>query len=576
MTMAKRKSKPHAPQVLMRWPDWKALEPFTDLRYEPVYLAEVHQAARRVLRALVNVTNAEDLLEAIAPVEELLTDYAQARSLAEICFQINREDPYFTAERLRYRRERKPLNELLISVYTNFIGDDDLLIGMVEKTGKIPLLDAYNQAAIHLDEVADAQDEEDAILAEIQSLGDFVAEIEGVPAGHQRIQEVSVSLELERLMRRLLPLRRQIALSQGFPSFVELGYRRLSYFDFDPEKARALHRQIEKYFVPVAAELRRLFYEQDGTQEDLTALYRQDLFMATTPRPEPPTLKWEKGETALRNTIAELSGVLCASLPSDTPDYFLELYDRGYVRIYERPGDIQRVKCYHLSRTGVPAFFANTPPTGRSLRSYLNVAGRMYGYFLPHREHSRTMSREPGMAALRIWGKCMEFLAYPSLDPLFEDADQASAWRAWHMASQILKLPILALLDEFQMHIHQVVDQPEEWDQFWFRLLRRYFPDLAHDENWLYRQRGGWKCMLSNYTEPFSPLSKIVAILVGMDIWDRSKRDRDGAIRAFQAFCQGVQDDTTLRLLDDSSLRDPFAADTIKRLIYQACDFLEL
>lgn len=548
-------NKPH-------WPAWDTCRSFQDLVYQPVYLSEIQQALAKAVRAQKWRGGPEHFLTTIEPVRRLYNEYAQARSIAEVCYQMNRSDPFYTAERARYRIERKEITSLIQLLFEGVMDDKKILPEIAEAMGKMPLLTVHNWRAIHHHYVEEQQEEEDFLVKKIQANGEFISELSMLETHQDWRPAVDLPMDFATDIADLLRVRQELATEQGFDSFVQLGYRRLSYLDFSPAQAEQLHQYIEDYFVPLASVLRAADQKSTGVRPG-------DVFRASITTAPPPSLSASFPEAARINRVFK------DSLGEDIGDFWLNLDKLGYIQTFDWQNVERRAKCYRLTEPSLPVLFSNRKLSPSTLADFLNIGGRAYGHLLSSDRSGIYFYQDVPLAVLRIWGKVMEFLGHRGVEGLFEDPNAAEAWRQYHVCSQILELPLLALIDRFQMHLHQNFTLGvDEWNREWLILVARYFPDLAEDEDWLARQLHTWRSLLSTYTEPFSSLSKAISVVSGLSVWDKAREDRELSLTQFDQFCAHTLDDSCLLLLEKTGLSSPFEKDTIKRLAFQSCYYL--
>ncbi|MGI6545238.1 MAG: hypothetical protein ACOX2M_02185 [Fastidiosipilaceae bacterium] len=544
------------------WPVWDTCRSFQDLFYQPVYLSEIQQALDKAVRAQKWRGGPEHFLTTIEPVRQLYNEYAQARSIAEVCYQMNRSDPFYTAERARYRVERKEITLLIQLLFEGVMADKKFLPEIAEAMGKMPLLTVHNWRAIHHHYVEEQQAEEDFLVEKIQADGEFISELSMLDTHHDWRPPANLPADFTTDIVHLMQVRQELAIEQGFDSFVQLGYRRLSYLDFLPWQAEQLHQYIEDYFVPLASALR-------AADQESTDIRPGDIFRASITAAPTPSLPTSISEAARINRVFK------DSLGEDTGDFWLNLDKLGYIQTFDWKNVERRAKCYRLTDPSLPVLFSNRKLSTSTLADFLNIGGRAYGHLLSSDRSGVYFYQDVPLAVLRIWGKVMEFLGHRGVEGVFEDPNDAEIWRQYHMRSQVMELPLLALIDRFQMYLHQNFTLGvDEWNREWLILVARYFPDLAEDEEWLARQLYSWRGVLSTYTEPFSALSKAVSVVSGLSVWDKARENRELSLAQFDQFCARTLDDSCLLLLEKTGLSSPFEKDTIKRLAFQTCYYL--
>ncbi len=545
------------------WPNWAKVDLFDQLTYEPIYLNELRTEAKSIFNRLEKADYSADIMRDIAPFKSRLDDYMRGHVLVDICHRLDPEDIFWQQEQQRYVRDRRLLNDLMAQVHELIFRKTHILQDLVNEAGKMPLILAHNQTAINRDYVTLQQHEEDELVSDVQHMS---VGYQDYPAALETILKFSPKDEavVTDMVDELVAVRSDLAQEQGFDSFVELGYRRLGYFDVQPKAVLRMHQEIESYVVPVATQIRQALKQQ--------GYCCQTLFEASLAPFTGRCLPFD-----VDGWILPFNRALKISLGKHAPNFWLTLADRHYIQIHERLDNRSRFKCHQLTNPNIPILYANRGLSAQTLSSYLNIAGRAFGQLCSQTQKSRFFTIEPSMMAVRLWGKMMEGLGHLGIETLFATDEEGHIWQKEHLASIVLELPLLTLLNDFQMQIHLRPNiSHQERDYLWLKLICRYFPDLAKDRQWLSAQSRLWLHCLSTYTEPFSALSKMVADFVGLSIWDMAKTRRKEALNAYATFCTMVNDDTTLRILKQSRIPSPFDPGCIKRLIYQLTHAIEV
>ena len=134
-----------------------------------------------------------------------------------------------------------------------------------------------------------------------------------------------------------------------------------------------------------------------------------------------------------------------------------------------------------------------------------------------------------------------------------------------------------SVVDEFQ---HIVYDQPnltaDERHQAWHNLEKIYQPDINYRDAPFFERGGAWHKKEHIFTAPFYYIDYVLAQLVALDIWHTSRKSPDKAWRSYDKLCSLAGRDTFCQLLIKAGLSSPFDSDTIKRVAYAACDFIDL
>ncbi|HHX36907.1 MAG TPA: M3 family oligoendopeptidase [Clostridiaceae bacterium] len=543
---------------------------FSELIYKPVYLNEIRMLARQGVERLVDAEYVVDILHEIQPLKEMLDKYQQAYALVGMCRNLDPSDSFYQSEVSRHFRDRRLMREIMDEVYQNILEHGDLLGGIARLTGKMPILNAHNQTAINRDHLSVEQTEEVELVFDLRQIGEVFPDLPKTLNITPPYKQPDEARMLE-MIGELIEVRHNLAQQQGFPSFVEFGYRRLGYFDFDPMEAKSLRNAIVRYIVPLASEIRARLREAGGeTPPDVfTASY---IPWQNTGQPD---LFADNSDQRSLNLL--FNQVILTSMAGNSPPFWEALYDLEYIQSYNRPAEFVHNKCYRLTAPALPVIFTNRNLNCESLADYFNMAGRAYGYLCCQEKNRYFFYQDPSLATVRIWGKAMECLGYFGCDAMFGNGETSRRWTLWHMQNLLLELPLQAMIDEFQVQLFTLrTRSSEHWYRYWLRLVQRYFPDLCDDSEWLKRQASLWLSCQSTYVEPYSALSKVVAMIVGLSLWDQSRKRRAEALTAYETFCTMTFDDTCMRLLNEARISDPFNQRTIKRIAFQCASFLEL
>jgi oligoendopeptidase F len=169
----------------------------------------------------------------------------------------------------------------------------------------------------------------------------------------------------------------------------------------------------------------------------------------------------------------------------------------------------------------------------------------------------------------------MEYLSYPYLEYFFGDGADAS--RQLHMTESLLFLPYGCMVDEFQHCIYEKPDlTPAERHEVWKLLEHKYQPFLDYDGVGFYEKGGAWQKKGHIFTDPFYYIDYCLAQIASLEIWDKACTSPKAALRIYDQLCVEGGNGTFLELLGKAGIESPFSPDVIKRIVYRACNFLEL
>lgn len=368
---------------------------------------------------------------------------------------------------------------------------------------------------------------------------------------------------LDNIFDQLVRNRTGMAQKIGFPSFTELAYRRLERQDYGREQVARFRELIKRYFVPITREIRRLQKRRLSVEN----LYYFDL----------PCL-FPQGNPPLKVSMAAMAaetGRVMQRLFGQTPSFFDQLNDRGFVDPLARPDKVQGGYCSTIHGWQTPFILMNASGTAQDVATLIHEAGHAYASLQGFPTMKVIEDHSPALDVCEIHSMALEFLSYPYLDGFF--GENADAYALLHMTDALLFLPYGCLVDEFQ---HEIYAQPQldsdARHALWRRLEKEYQPDIDYgNQAWL-AKGGAWQKKGHIFASPFYYIDYCLAQLVALDIWQQAGKNRPKALQCYDKLCSAGGQMTFLEVLQFAGLASPFDEATIKRLAFAVCQFLSL
>lgn len=366
--------------------------------------------------------------------------------------------------------------------------------------------------------------------------------------------------KLDRIYDELVHLRAGMAEKLGFPSFTELGYKRMCRVDYDRQDVERFRAEILSEVVPLCQELRARQSRSLGL-DPLMAWDEPVHDPAGNPRPQGDR-PWMVARA--REMFDDMGGGL---------GEFFKLLDQGsFLDLDSRKGKAGGGFCTSFPTHGMPFVFANFNGTQGDVRVLTHEVGHAF-------QHYSSQALElldyhwPTAESAEIHSMALEFLTYPWMDAFF--GEDGARFRWVHMADAILFLPYGTAVDHFQHLVYERPDAtPAERHAMWLEMERTYLPwrqwgDLE------YPQKGGrWQRQGHIYFEPFYYIDYVLAQSCALQYWAWGERDRSAAMASYVALCKRGGSAPFQDLVQGAQLTSPFQAGCLKDVVARARDLL--
>lgn len=558
--------------------------PFGKLPYERASLDSLRAQARRsrlTLRIAVSQNAAEN---AILAFDKELSSFRTMATIARIRHDKAVDDPVFVKEQDFYDEaeaevmqiERQVYQALLKCRHAGFLGErfgqmlirraensDTLInskvIGLIAEENKLA-----SQYQSEMAEPAVAYEGSALSLAQIEpNLQNPDREVR--QKAHAAVSEFfkTRSDRFDQIFDQLVKTRDSIARGLGMRRFTELGYRRMERFDYGRAEVESLRDSVFRYIVPLTVEIRRLQRRRLG----LDRLYHYDL----------PCL-FPQGNPVCRVEPAKLSATaerIFEDLLGQSPSFFRRLSERGFLDLLARPNKTGGGYCSTVLDAQLPFILMNASSTPQDITTLMHEAGHAFASIASFSEPRLSSCHQPSLDICEIHSTAMEFLTYPLMEPFFE-AD-AEDYALMHMTESLLFLPYSCQVDEYQ---HRIYDDPSltpaQRHEVWRSLEAKYQPSLEYEEDEYFFSGSAWHKKEHIFVSPFYYIDYCIAQIAAMELWTLSREDKDEAIQRYNRLCQAGGSAPFSELLRTAGLSSPFSPDTIKKIAYQACVFLEL
>lgn len=557
---------------------------FTEIEYNRPSLESFQECTQRVKLKIMTAHTPERVELALLDFQKEYCHFETARAICMIRHDQNISDPFYQEETVFFEKASATVLELSAGVY-NALLNTETKDACKKRFGEMIFKKAKNRKETVNREIvpslareAALENEYDRILSEgLISYGDTsynIATITPLLESSDRTQRKEAHEALagfysgqkenfDRIFDEMSRLRTDMAVKLGYPSFVELGYKRMERYDYTPEMVASFREMVVKYVVPLTVEIRRLQKERLGC-DSIKYYDLKNLFATGNPKPKVDC-----------NELADTASRLFCDIFDKSPSFYNVLETHGFTDILAREGKGTGGYCATLVDYGIPFVFLNANPIATDVTTLLHEAGHAYAAIRSVDASAFVECLSPTLETCEIHSTAMEFLAYPFMEHFF--GDEAGAYRELHMAQSLLFLPYGCMVDEFQHEIYSHPEMPASVrHDIWHDLESKYQPFLDYDGNEFYSAGGAWQKKGHIFTDPFYYIDYCLSLVVALEIWDISQKNYRNAFSRYDQLCMKGGAAAFQDLLQQSLLSSPFWESTMKRISYQACRFLRL
>jgi M3 family oligoendopeptidase len=362
--------------------------------------------------------------------------------------------------------------------------------------------------------------------------------------------------ELDRIYDELVSVRHDMARQLGYANFIPLAYKLLFRTDYGPENVAVLREEVRQHVVPLVARWRERQKQRLGLDE----LYFWDQRLLDG-RPAPKPIG--NADTIIQNTTRMYN-----ELSPQTGEFFAMMRERGLFDLVTKEGKAGGGYCTSFPDYGVPFVFSNFNGTKGDVEVMTHECGHAFQCWSA-RNQPLLEYHWPTYEACEIHSMGMEFLTYPWMELYF--GDEAERFRRVHMIESIMFLPYGCAVDEFQHFVYSNPHAgPDGRKAEWRNIEKKYLPWINYGDLEFPKRGGFWQGQLHIYTAPFYYIDYVLAQTCALQIWKKSREDRERALRDYMAICPPGGSQSFLQLVRTGGLRNPFEAGVLRGIVAEA------
>ncbi|MBN1775063.1 MAG: M3 family oligoendopeptidase [Clostridiales bacterium] len=557
---------------------------YAELTYERPSVEEFRECAMRTRLRLMTSKDIALVESSLAELQKLLSKFYTAESMCRIRHDQDTTDSFY-ADEMTFFEEADPIvGELTSAVYSSLLNSEIVPL-LMQRFGKMIFMKAKTfketistEVVEELSQEAALQNRYDQILSEAEiefaghtyNLSMMNPFLESTNREERKNAAKSVSdyyagelKQFNGIFGEMVKIRTSIAQKLSYPTFVELGYKRMERYDYTPEMVEELRQNILRYIVPITVEIRRL--QKKRLEVDELLYYDLPcLFSKGNPRP-----------AIEMKDYTRCAGELFRALFEKDPSFFDVLREHGFTDLETREKKSTGGYCSTLQDYGIPFIFMNANGTFDDISTLVHESGHAYAAIRGVDSSPFIECQSPTLETCEIHSTALEYLSYPYLEVFFKG--NASAFREMHMTDALLFLPYGCMVDEFQHRVYREPDlSASQRHSVWKALEDKYQPFLKYDGNEFYESGAAWVKKSHIFTAPFYYIDYCIAQIVALQLWDISRKNPQEALLKYDRICSEGGNKPFLEIIEAADLQSPFSADVVKRIAYITSEYLGL
>jgi M3 family oligoendopeptidase len=267
-------------------------------------------------------------------------------------------------------------------------------------------------------------------------------------------------------------------------------------------------------------------------------------------------------------TIVQNTARMYNELSPQTGEFFTMMRERGLFDLVTKEGKAGGGYCTSFPDFGVPFVFSNFNGTKGDVEVMTHECGHAFQCW-SSRNQPLLEYHWPTYEACEIHSMGMEFLTYPWMELYF--GDSAERFRQFHMVESIVFLPYGCAVDEFQHFVYANPSSgPEARKAHWLSLEKKYLPWADYGDLGFPARGGFWQGQHHIYSAPFYYIDYVLAQTCALQIWKKSREDRERALRDYMAICPPGGSQSFLELVKTGGLRNPFEPGVLRGIVAEA------
>ena len=357
--------------------------------------------------------------------------------------------------------------------------------------------------------------------------------------------------ELDEIFDKLVKNRNAQGRLLGYDNYIQLGYDRLGRNCYGAKELSQFRDQIATDLVPIIAEVKEAQRKRIGVDR----LYIYD-----------DQFRFPDGNAKPEGTAEEILAAgkaMYQELSPETKVFIEEMFDGELFDVLSKDGKAPGGYCTELPDYRVPFIFSNFNGTSADVDVLTHEAGHAFAFYRAMHSDIHPDLQQPTIEACECHSMSMEFLTQDFHKNFF--GKNTRKYELAHCEDSLDFIPYGCMIDEFQHRMYENENlTPEERNQVWEELEKKYRPWLDMDHLPFYGRYSHWQWKMHVYLNPLYYIDYCMAQTVAFQLWMLSLKDRNAAWKKYLAFVDAAGTKTFAELCSSAGLRVPYEEGTIR------------
>lgn len=368
--------------------------------------------------------------------------------------------------------------------------------------------------------------------------------------------------ELDTLYDKLVKVRDAQAKKMGLPNYIPLGYDRMGRNCYTAKDVAAFRDQIAEDMVPIVAKVKEAQRRRIGVEK--LAFYDEPISFAD-------------GNAVPEGTPDEILAAgkkMYQELSPETAEFIDFMFDNELFDVLSRDGKAPGGYCTEIADYKSPFIFSNFNATAGDVDVLTHEAGHAFESYRAFKRELPSLLHSPTIEACECHSMSMEFLTAPWHHLFF--GKQTEKYELGHCEDALAFIPYGCMVDEFQHKVYETPEMtPEERNELWLSLEKKYRPWIDFDNLPFYSRGGGWQRQLHIYEVPLYYIDYCMAQTVAFQFWNLSRENYAEAWKRYMTFVDKAGTQTFAELVESAGLKVPYHAGCIKEIGESISKWLE-
>ena len=399
--------------------DQMKMPKFSEIEYKRPSVEQFRECAMSTRLKLMAARDADVVENSIMSFQREMSAFDTAFTICMIRHDLDTSDPFWNEEMDFFDENYPVISDLSAGVYAALL-HSEIREELEDRFGSMIFRKTQNQRDIVSSEVLDDLADESSlendysqILSEAdilfkgkhQTLSTMTPYLESTDREVRRKAHKAVSdyymgqkEKFDEIYDNMVKIRTTIAKKLGFSDFVELGYKRMERYDYDPEKVKEFRDNVVKYIVPITSEIRRL----QKKRLDLDNLYYYDLpclFSNGNPKPIIP-----------KEQYFSVGSEMFGKMFDKRPSFFQVLGEHDFMDLFSRQNKATGGYCASLLDYGIPYILMNANHTADDVATMVHESGHAYAALRSIDSSQFIECLSPTLEACEIHSTAMEYM----------------------------------------------------------------------------------------------------------------------------------------------------------------------